>query len=423
MAGPRTLPGLLVAALALAACGSPPAQAETWQVIVQPGGYKVARGGTGGGAGLVQGVGLTCERNVPMIALSLARAPARNPALLSLSDGKSIGKLGVVRNGATNVWAGPLRDPRVLALLARAASVEVALDGVRYGTVSLAGAADAMRGALSGCWAAGVAIAKTAPPPSVSTVPPATPVAAAGGAVGSSTALSLPLRFGTYVRAGKRCGADVNAQVFIDAGNGGAGDAQFEGSFIKSLRKTGTNTFAARETRTDEADTPFTATYTITDREHFTVRSQGEAARSFSYCPLVSLPLDQQQWPVSEHKVVPSLPVKPGYYHGNADDKSVCEYFCSYYLFTIDGIAIVNFGSGNLTESGSPVIGRQVLRQPRITQIGALTYTAKGRGNDEYEHYFEITSPTNFTEEDGESTIVFRPIDPAKIPARYMPRF
>ncbi|MBC9035147.1 hypothetical protein IAG41_22385 [Sphingomonas sp. JC676] len=156
MASIRTFRGSLCAVLALAACGLPLAQgqAQVWEVVVQQGGHKVARGGMHGGAGLMRGIGLTCERNVPIIAIGLARAPARNPALLSFSDGRSTGKLGVVRNGASNVWAGPVRDTRVLDMLARAESVEVAIDGVRYGTVSLAGAGQAMQGALGGCYAA-----------------------------------------------------------------------------------------------------------------------------------------------------------------------------------------------------------------------------------------------------------------------------
>lgn len=155
----RTLVGSLCAALTLCSCGSAPAEAQPWEVIVQPGGYKVARGATAGG-GLVEGIGLTCERGMAMIALDLPRARGRMPVLLSLSDGRSVGKLGVVRNGATTVWAGPVRDPRVLAMLARAPSVDVAINGMRYGKVSLAGAADAMRGALGGCWRAGVSSAQ-----------------------------------------------------------------------------------------------------------------------------------------------------------------------------------------------------------------------------------------------------------------------
>ena len=276
------------------------------------------------------------------------------------------------------------------------------MNGTGLGTVPLTGSSNAIRTALAGCY-----------------VPVATPVAAAGGAGGAGTANSLPLRFGTYVRAGKRCGADIDAKVFIDAGNGGAGDAFMAGSSIVSLRKTGPNTYVARETRNDEADTPFTATYTITDREHFTVRAQGEAAKSYSFCPLKSLPLDEQQWPHSEWKEVQSLPIKPGYYLGTTEGDAKCEY-CSYHLFRNDGIAIV------YTVDPS---SRQVLRQPHIVQTGMLTFSVmKHRnadlfGNDEVAHSFEITSPSSFTEEDGESTITFRPIDPAKIPARFMPRF
>jgi hypothetical protein len=545
MASIRTVLKVLGAAFALAACGSPPAQAQTqtqtWQVIDQPGGYKVARVTTGGASGLVQGIGLTCERKVAMIALSLARAPARNPALLSLSDGKATGKLGVVRDGVTNVWAGPVRDPRVLAMLARAGSVEVAVDGVRYGTVSLTGAADAMRGALGGCWAEGAVAANTVgttPAAPVATGKPMLPIKpgyyvgtfdkqcatassamyydggnrlgdtseslrtiksatrsrdgeyeiefigqvdddvagsdgmfikpinadrikvttndftemrlcavntlpkqllvggvgaapvvaspprsqaggirlAAGSAGGSSAALSLPLRFGTYVHAGKRCGADKSWQVFIDAGFGGVGPDPEIHSRIESLRKTGTNSYVVREDVGAQDTYVITATYTITDREHFTVRAQGEAAQSYSYCPLESLPLDQQQWPEGDHKEVSFLPIKPGYYLGMSEGDTKCEY-CFYHLFRNDSIATVYTGFAGPNS-------RQVLRQPRILQTGALTYSVmKGRDNDEVLHLFEITSPTSFTEEDVESIIIFRPIDPAKIPARFMPRF
>ena len=199
MPGKRAFPAWLCAAFALASCGSPPAQAQTWQVFDQPGGYKVARGD---GSGQVQGMGLTCERNVPMIALSLARAPARNPALLSLSDGKATGRLGVVRNGATNVWACPVRDARVLAMLARAGSVEVAIDGVRYGTVSLTGAAEAMRGALGGCWAGG-----------------ATVVAALPGAPAAATKPMLPIKPGYYVGTFDKQCATASSAMYYDGGN------------------------------------------------------------------------------------------------------------------------------------------------------------------------------------------------------------
>ncbi len=397
----RNVLNVLGAALAVVACGSPPAQAQTWQVSTTSDGRQMASIRTSGPTGPKRGIAVTCQGSAPMLVLAAAQNGTKARANLELTgtvDGSTL-TVPMIWNPQGGAWVASLGDRAALDLLAGASSsVFLAMNGAGLGTVPLTGSSNAIRTALAGCY-----------------VPVAAPVSAAGGTGGSSTAPSLPLRFGTYVRSGKRCG-DWSAQVFIDARNGGAGDAPFEGSRIESLRKTGTNTYAARETRNDEADTPFTATYTLVDREHFTVRQRGEGAKSFSYCPLESLPLDQQQWPQSEWKEVQYLPIKPGYYLGTTEGDAKCEY-CSYYLFSNDGIAIVHTGFAG---PGS----RRVLRQPRIVQTGALTHSAmKGRDNDEVLHLFEITSPTRFTEEDGESTIIFRSIDPAKIPVKYMPRF
>jgi hypothetical protein len=404
MASIRTVLKVLGAAFALAACGSPPAQAQTqtWQVATTSDGFQIASISTGGPTGPKRGLALTCQGRVPQLVIPAARIGTKPRANLELTGtaGGSPVTVPMIWNPQGGAWVASLGDRAALDLLAGASSsVSMTLNGTALGTIPLTGSSNAIRTALVGCY-----------------VPVAAPVAAAGGTGGSRTAPSLPLRFGTYVRAGKRCGAGYSAQVFIDARNGGAGDAFMAGSSIVSLRKTGTNTYVARETRNDEADTPFTATYTITDREHFTVRAQGEAAKSYSYCPLESLPLDQQQWPEGDHKEVSFLPIKPGYYLGTFEGDTKCAY-CSYHLFRNDGIATVYTGFAGPNS-------RQVLRQPRILQTGALTYSVmKGRDNDEVLHLFEITSPTSFTEEDGESIIIFRSIDPAKIPARFMPRF
>ncbi len=132
----------------VAVCGSP-ASAQNWKTITQNGGYKVARVTMGGAA---TGIGLTCERGVAMIAVNLVRAPRRNPALLTLKNGAASGALPIIRNGATNVWAGVIKDARLLDGLATGQSVGVAVDGADYGTASLAGANAAMRTALGGCW-------------------------------------------------------------------------------------------------------------------------------------------------------------------------------------------------------------------------------------------------------------------------------
>jgi hypothetical protein len=400
----RTFPLLLGMALLLSLNLAPAASAQTggetaWQVSTMSSGIQVTFLET---PGPMRRMALACQSGTPMLTLVVSLQSAQPRANLELT-GTAGGRpliVPMVLSPRTGAWWTNLRDRAALDLLSGASSsVALTLGGARLGSIPLTGSSNAIRTALVGCY-----------------VPVAAPVAAAGGTGGSRTAPSLPLRFGTYVRAGKRCGAGYSAQVFIDARNGGAGDAFMAGSSIVSLRKTGTNTYVARETRNDEADTPFTATYTITDREHFTVRAQGEAAKSYSYCPLESLPLDQQQWPEGDHKEVSFLPIKPGYYLGTfkGDTKSEC---CSYHLFRNDGIATVHTGFAGPNS-------RQVLRQPRILQTGALTYSVmKGRDNDEVLHLFEITSPTSFTEEDGESIIIFRPIDPAKIPARFMPRF
>lgn len=127
------------------------AQQAQWEVITQPGGYKVARGNA---TGSLTGVALTCERNVPVIAISLAKAPKRNPAQVTMSDGSASYDFGVIRNGTTNVWVATVKNPRLVEMLASAQIANVTVEGAQYGSVSLSGSGQAIRNALSGCWKA-----------------------------------------------------------------------------------------------------------------------------------------------------------------------------------------------------------------------------------------------------------------------------
>lgn len=429
MAGIHPLRGSLCAALALASCGSPPAQAEPWQVFDQPGGYKVARGGTGGGSGLVQGIGLTCERNVPMIALSLARAPARNPALLSLSNGKVTGKLGVVRNGASNVWAGPLRDPRVLAMLARAGSVEVAVDGMRYGTVSLAGAADAMRGALGGCWVGTAVGAQGAPAPGAGGAGGALRPAGVGVAPlpikdPATGQPRFPVKLGTYVETGKSCakiGNGVEAEQIDVSGAPSLGII----TELRSIREVSPGAYTGRVYWSSGGDAEETYSLRVQDSEHFSWAVQPNKAVQYSYCPPETVPENARVWLKSDYRSVQSLPIVAGYYQIWASDatppKPTCEEYCGYMLITERGISLATT-SAYAEPKGK--IDRQAIVSPSITQDAPRHYFAKGKAD--YPSFgFTMDGAGGFTiDPDGEgSTVHVRRVDPAKIPAAKMPRF
>lgn len=137
------------------------AQASNWQVIVQPGGYKVARVAS---TGPVSGIALTCERGAAVLAVSLARQPRRNPALLKLEVASGSASLRIVRNGASNIWVAAIKDSATLDMLAVAEGVSVSVDGAYIDSVQLSGADAAMRAALAGCW--------QAPAPAVTTGDP-----------------------------------------------------------------------------------------------------------------------------------------------------------------------------------------------------------------------------------------------------------
>ncbi len=148
------------AAISLGSGQAALAQTNSWQVIVQPGGYKVARTAM---AGRATGLALTCERGKAVIAVSLAQPPRRNPAQLRLRSGAGSIDLAIIRNGATNVWVAPLQNSAPLEMLASRQFVSLSVDGVEHGAASLSGAGTAMGEALAGCWQPAGAVAPGTP--------------------------------------------------------------------------------------------------------------------------------------------------------------------------------------------------------------------------------------------------------------------
>lgn len=147
-----------IASICLFLAGTARAQSSDWQVIAQPGGFKVARVVMSGRA---TGLALTCERGTPVIAINLAQPPRRNPAALTLRGASGTTTMGVIRNGASNVWVASVKDPRLLDALSSEPSVALSVDGVDYGTASLSSAGVAMRNALAACWRPSVEAAQS----------------------------------------------------------------------------------------------------------------------------------------------------------------------------------------------------------------------------------------------------------------------
>lgn len=445
VSGRRYLPAALTMIATIAACGSPPAQAQTqtqtWQVTAADNGFRVAK--VTGNSGIIS-MGFVCERTVPLLALRLARAPARTPALISLTNGTAVGKFGIARNGTTNTWAGPVRDTRVLAMLAREASIEVAIDGVRYGTVSLAGAGAAMKEALAGCYTATgatvaqsggakagefepfdgkpMAVADTSSPVTIQTSFPTRDPRTGG--------LRLPVRLGTYVLADVSCARSDAKRKFIGLG-GGPQDAMNDvdqesyNSSIQSIRMTKPGTYVTRE-QIDTQDQPLyqNYTYVIADPEHFTVSSAGEKMRRYSYCPQSSLPIEHRKFMEAEYRQVLGLPIAAGYYKIWATEdvppKFSCVESCGYMLLTKRGMAITDRYDGGANGQ----VNRRSTLFVRFTQDAPLHYTVKGNAQDEFVE-FTMDGKGGFTiapDGLGSPTHTQR-IDPKSIPPAMMPRF
>ena len=148
-------------------------QATGWQSTTQPGGYKVARVA---GSGIVNGMALTCERGVPVLAVNLVTPAPTNPVQLTLDIDEQSYPITFTRNGRTNVWVAAMRNVTPIDALSAGSRLQVSTRGQRIGTLATAGARDAIAAALAGCYQ------PQAGPPS-SRVANAAPVAAGLGGV------------------------------------------------------------------------------------------------------------------------------------------------------------------------------------------------------------------------------------------------
>jgi hypothetical protein len=164
----------LLATMLLAVSGQAVAQ-DRWQVVRQPNGYAVAVVKLTGAH--IKGIAITCERTVPVIAISLAQGPSVVPVTITNAQGRSY-TIALQRNGASGVWTTKLADAGTLdALVAGGSSLTVA-NGPRD-AITDDGAGEAMR-ALTQCYTPRPMIAAAPPPPAGRMAPPPTPGAAGG---------------------------------------------------------------------------------------------------------------------------------------------------------------------------------------------------------------------------------------------------
>ena len=425
-----------VVALALAR----PAAAQSWQVITQPGGYSVARVDLAGG---IRGVGVTCERGVPVLALNLARSPTRNPAQLTLTSGRANAQIGIIRNGSTNVWVAAIGDPRILDMLANGSSVGIAVDGSNYGTASLSGARAAMGQALAGCYRASGSMTATnassghqAPGQQFDDRPmgiadqssPVTVQASFPTRDSRSGKFRLPVKFGAYVPGNMTCErATEDTLMFVEAGVGVGEGVPIAQNSIEKLRQAAPNTYVITEDVGVNGDSDSTATYVISDPEHFTVRGPSAKTVRYSFCAQERLPIEQRRFLTSEVRKVPAVPIIPGYYRfwdtDETPPKLNCEQRCGFALITPQGIAIAYVSSYSEPKGE---ITREIQRFARVEQRSPLDYaTYTGPGDDSWGVFFHVLSPDNFTSpSDGEGAEThYQRVDPAGIKAEMMPRF
>ena len=443
LAGQFAISLVLASALPFAAS---PASAQTWDTATGAGGIKVARVAMSGGA---SSLGLACEGALPVLAINLRQPPRRNPALLTLRVGAASGAIVITRNGATSVWAAAVRDPRVLNALASGQSVALAVDGVSYGSVPLAGAGEAMRAALGGCWA-GASVAgggATARAPGKPEASGAQRISGLGEVMAVADTSSpvtlqtsfpmrdpqsgkprLPVKLGAWIPAGATCARPGEKLMFVDVG-GSVGDGEPDASNeIQSIRQLKPGSFSVREDIGVQDYGYRTATYVIADPEHFTVHSPGNTPARYSFCSQESLPFASRNFLKSEHRRVPALPVRSGYYllfesFDPADRATRCQIRCGFALVTSAGIAHA-FKSGTSYDGTNPDPKRV---QRRIERFGRIMQTAPGayenHGTESYPTYFSVKSPTSFSSPDGETETHYEPVEPGKIPASLMPRF
>lgn len=120
-----------------------------WQAVSQPGGYMVARVG---GSGLANGLALTCERGVAVLAVNLQRPAPTNPVRLTIDIGKERHPVVLTRNGRTNVWVASMANQTPIDAMLNGTTASISTNGQSIGSFSLAGANAAIRKALAACY-------------------------------------------------------------------------------------------------------------------------------------------------------------------------------------------------------------------------------------------------------------------------------
>ena len=430
---------IVVASIGIGFLLAVPALGQSWSTATQPGGYQVAKAAMSGRA---TGIALTCEHATPVLALSLAEPPKRNPAQLALKSGSATAQIGLVRNGSTNVWVAAIKDTRILDMLANGQRVGLTVDGADYGAASLDGARTAMGQALKACYHAAsvTAAADGSGAPATSGTLDGKPMGNADRSSpvtvqtsfptrdAKSGKFQLPVKFGAYVPGKMTCeSATEDALMFVEAGVGvGIGDPGAQNA-IEKMRQTTANTYAVTEDIGTNGDEDSTATYVITDPEHFTVRGSSAKPVSYSFCTQERLPIERRRFLASEVRKVPALPIIPGYYRfwdtDETPPKLNCDQRCGFALIEPQGIALA-YVSNYSDPKGK--ITRETQRFIRIEQSSPLDYqTYNGPGNDTWGVSFHVLAPDSFTspgDDEGASTHYER-VNQAQIKAEMMPRF
>ena len=391
MAGKRAFPAWLCAAFALASCGSPPAQAQTWQISTASDGRQMASIRTSGPTGPKRGIAVTCQGSAPMLVLAAAQNGTKARANLELTgtvDGSTL-TVPMIWNPQDGAWWAILGDRAALDLLAGASSsVFLAMNGTGLGTVPLTGSSNAIRTALAGCYVPVVAMA--------------------GGGGGSGSALVA----GYYVSGANKC-SDVPWN---------------DGYFT---------------TAEDDDSWLFLQEGTIFDRKEYPKRRITSATSfvddktKFTHCPESALDFDARRWPDSQHKPVSGLPIKPGLYRTFRDGKLIptgegCDGLAEFLLFEPTRVAMVTeeyILDRNHNPTGKIQRVRKVLSLGRrLHQIGARVYANADGEYDASELSWTgpwlIEAPDKFTVSMGEcGEIEFRPVDPRTVPPALLPRW
>lgn len=424
--------------------GSAMAQGEAWTLTQSRVGTPIARLQLD--AGSIRVIELAC--NGPRIAIGVQ--PSRPVAARALpvgfkGDRGAMVAMTLPRLGAGQSFAGHLPDTRLLDGLSgewTAARVATPAGAV---VLPVAGAAGVVRAALARCWTprsgtgAGGVTASSTPAPAAG--------AAIGEVMGTADESSpdiaqtsfplrdprsgrprLPVKLGAWVPAPGSC-ARPRDLMFVDIGVGlGEGEPAAQNA-IGSIRQTRPGVYTAVENIGVNGDADSTQTYTVRDPEHVAVRSAGQPSRSYSWCAQSALPIGERRFLDSEHRRVPAVPIRAGYYAFYEGDQPLasaqrCRTSCGFALITRAGVATVYrrlFGAAPRREDQPPPVRFRFVTQtaPRL-YVGHQEPAVDAGAS----RAFEVRGPDEFTSPaDGEGEIVrYERVDRAAIPAGLVPR-